>query len=483
MKMLPAMFCNKSYTTEETVMTFSPRRFRLRMLYRFLRQFSLSVSVALLSLCSFAVAQQRNAYQQPQHAPQQIQQQNGQPIRAQNVSHSTPYASAIAQPQISAVSAPACNCSNNSPTCNVCPGPNPAVFMCPPQQPIGVTSGACQPCFQGVDCNQGACGSLRWCDAQPINFEPLWHGEYIGPVRLPAMLEYRVRVNDELLFTYILNRQKTNEHYRLMVGDEISINSISDSTLKKEKIQIQPDGAIYPSLIKDPMPAAGKTIPQLRQDLEEAYMKYLKTPAIDVEPTKSNTALEDLRIAIGNQINTGSSATVNVSPDGRIQLPLIGNIFVLGMSIDEIKREINLRYRERIAGIEVEPRLSKPAQHFVFVYGEVANPGRFEVVGPTSVTQALAMAGGLKIGANNRQVIIHRRAEDWRMISTMLDLRGEHLGKTPIASDEIWLRDGDLINVPPRWIKLMNNGVQQVFTDGLYRIIPFQGLSIQKNQN
>ena len=101
--------------------------------------------------------------------------------------------------------------------------------------------------------------------------------------------------------------------------------------------------------------------------------------------------------------------------------------------------------------------------------------------GPTTVTQGLALAGGLKLGANNRQVVIFRRAEDWRLVSTILDLRGGQLGKRPNPSDEIWLRDSDLIIVPPKPIKLFGNAVQQVFTDGLYRIVPFQVISLQKS--
>ncbi len=161
----------------------------------------------------------------------------------------------------------------------------------------------------------------------------------------------------------------------------------------------------------------------------------------------------------------GRVLQTNVNPDGKIQLVGIGSIYVLGMTLEEIKREINLRYQERFVGIEVEPRLSRTASHFVFVFGEVANPGRFEMTGPTHGTQGLALAGGLKVGANNRQVVVFRRAEDWRLISTLLDLRGGHIGKRPNPSDEIWLRDSDLLIVPPRPVK----SLQQCGTVDLYR--------------
>ncbi|MFN9604001.1 MAG: sugar ABC transporter substrate-binding protein, partial [Planctomycetota bacterium] len=104
----------------------------------------------------------------------------------------------------------------------------------------------------------------------------------------------------------------------------------------------------------------------------------------------------------------------------------------------------------------------------------------YELNAPTSVTAGLAMAEGLRVGANNRQVVIFRRAEDWRLVSTILDVRGGQLGKRPNPSDEIWLRDGDVIIVPPRPIKLFNNATQQIFTDGIYRIIPLQGINLNR---
>lgn len=365
-------------------------------------------------------------------------------------------------------------------TCVTCPDAIPTqLVICPPTQPTGVNSGLANPCIRGIDSARGI-GEQRWPDASWVDFQPLQHGEYLGPVRLPAMLEYRIRINDLLTFTYIVNRKKTEHEYRLMVGDEININSISDDTLRRERIPIQPDGTIVVPYI-GPFPAADKTVNQLRKDLEVALKRYIRSPAINVEPIKVNTALEDLRQAVNPQVGLGGqSLDILVHPDGQVQLPRIGSVYVLGMTMEEIKREVNLRYEEKVAGIEVEPRLARLAPHNIFVYGEVNRPGRFELNAPTSVTAGIAMAEGLRIGANNRQVVIFRRAEDWRLVSTILDLRGGHLGKRPNPSDEIWLRDGDIIIVPPRPIKLFNNATQQIFTDGIYRIIPLQGINLNR---
>ena len=170
-----------------------------------------------------------------------------------------------------------------------------------------------------------------------------------------------------------------------------------------------------------------------------------------------------------------------VNADGRVNLPLIGGVYVYGLTLDEIRREVNLRYVERNAvGLEVEPSISRPAAKFVYVTGEVNKPGRYELLQPTTVTQALAMAENIRNGGNRRQIVIFRRADNWRMIATKLDLKGAHLGRRPDPSDEIWLRPDDTILVPPTPIKQFDNFVEQVFTNGAYRVFPFNGFSIQQ---
>ena len=354
----------------------------------------------------------------------------------------------------------------------------PAPLCVPgPTQMIGLTTGTTGYCQRGIDSAASGGCEQRWNDASSINFEPLRHGEYIGPVRLPAMLQYRIRSGDELQFIYVLTREQIGEEYRLLVGDELLVESATDERVRRgdftKGVPIQPDGAVVLHLL-GPIPAAGKTVKQLRKDVEKAYASYIKNPAIDITPVKFNTKLEDLRAAVSNFLGEvgGQNVTAVVSPDGRLQLPLIGNVYVVGMTLEEVKREVNLRYRERVIGIELEPRLLRQAPHFVYVFGQVNRGGRFELTAPTTVTQALAMAEGLSLGANNRQVVIFRRTEDWRLISTMLDLRGAHLGKRPSPADEIWLRDNDLIVVPPKPIRLFNNFVRQVFTEGIYGAIP-----------
>jgi polysaccharide export outer membrane protein len=146
------------------------------------------------------------------------------------------------------------------------------------------------------------------------------------------------------------------------------------------------------------------------------------------------------------------------------------------LTLAELGHEIEARYTEVVDGIEVTPVLAQRAPRYVYVVGEVANPGRFTLDAPTSAMQSIALAGGWNVGANLRQVVIFRRAEDWRLMATKLDVRGALYGKRPCPADEIWLRDSDIVVVPKSPILVADDFIELVFSRGLYGVLPFFGL-------
>ena len=345
--------------------------------------------------------------------------------------------------------------------------------------------GACKPCMMGVDCATRCGNEARWRDMRPMDFGAYGPGAYAGPSRLAHLSQYRLRPGDELLVFYLITRRQNQGEYRLAPGDTLLIESVADPDLARGTLQsgleIQPDGTITVRLLGQ-VKAGGLTVRQLRDVLEEQYKKYYDEPAIDVTPVLTNRLADDIRNAVGGQSGFNQQAiTVIVMPDGKIRLPGVGEICVQGFSLTELKKEVNLRYSEIVVGLEVEPLLVQQAPHFVHVLGEVTTPGRIELTVPTTVLSAVASAGGQLVGANMRQVVVFRRADDWRLVSTMLDLNGAINGKRPTPSDEIWVRDGDVIVVPPKPITLIDNWVEQLFTNGLYGVVPPGLFNIDSN--
>jgi polysaccharide export outer membrane protein len=284
-----------------------------------------------------------------------------------------------------------------------------------------------------------------------------------------------------MIFTFARSRETPLDGYILSVGDELQITSTSDEALKIGDLlqgrgaAIQPDGTLWVNQIGK-VTAAGLTIEQLRKNLEIAFKEFLNEPAIDILPVKTNSRVEDILEAIDARqgLTGGRTQTVTVLEDGTVRLLKVGAVCVQGLTLDDVKRELNLRYQQFAPGIYVEPNIQTFAPHFIFVYGQVTKPDRYQLNGPTTVTQALAQAGGVNVRGNAREVVIFRRAEDWRYISTRLDLQGLHLGKVPTPADEIEVGDSDLIIVPLTPIARFNDFVDQVFVRGVYGIFPVQ---------
>ncbi len=302
-------------------------------------------------------------------------------------------------------------------------------------------------------------------------FQEWAQGEYVGRARLPHVPTYRLRVDDSLEFTFRVDRSRLPEGYKLNVGDQVAVEMVSDRTMNRTVI-VLPDGTISLPHIGT-VPAAGSTAGQLRNLVEEKYRDYYDEPSVAIVPVKVNSALEELRYSIAGQSGFGGQTYLGrVTPEGTIQLPAVGTVPAQGLTLDEFKLELDERFAEKIAGMEVMPILSQKAQNVCYVLGEVVRPGRYNLEAPTTVMQAIAMAGSWEVGAQITHVVVFRRADDWRLMATELDLKAALLGHTPCPAEEIWLADNDLVLVPKSKILRADNFIELVFTRGIYGVIP-----------
>jgi polysaccharide export outer membrane protein len=324
----------------------------------------------------------------------------------------------------------------------------------------------------GVDCAAGGgCGECPWGAMGPIPWQSYAQGEYVGPARTAHVPEYRLRVDDELEAIYRVTREPTARPYELQVGDVIGLQSFSDENLNRELI-VMPDGTVSLRLIGN-VRADGQTVEQLQNHVEDLYKKFYKVPAITITPLKVNTRLEDLRATVDSRYGTGGQGRrARIVPDGTIALPALPKIPAQGLTLSELKKEIDERYARQFPGIEVTPQLVQRAPRYVYVVGEVAAPGRYTLEAPTTVMQAIALAGSWRVGANLNQVVVFRRGDDWQLMATMLDIRGALYGKRPCPADEIWLSDSDIVVVPKSPVLVADDMIDLVFTRGIYGILP-----------
>ena len=155
--------------------------------------------------------------------------------------------------------------------------------------------------------------------------------------------------------------------------------------------------------------------------------------------------------------------TVSVQPDGKVSLALLGNVVVRGLTVEEARVRIMAEAAKRLKEPEVSLDLKDYEKPHFTVIGEVEKPGRYELRGPLTTVDALALAGGFKLTAKHTQILLIHRVSDTIGETRLLDFKAlEHARP---GQELIPLRDGDLIIVPQskfskveRFVKLGNIG-------------------------
>lgn len=138
--------------------------------------------------------------------------------------------------------------------------------------------------------------------------------------------------------------------------------------------------------------------------------------------------------------------TAKVQPDGYITLHGVGDLYVSGKTVPQVTDEIRKAY----ATILYEPFIAVVLKRFEKPYfiagGQVAHPGKYDLRGDTTVTQAIAIAGGFTQASKHSQVVVFRRVSDEWAEARMLNVK-KMLGAKNLRED-LHLQAGDMIFVP-----------------------------------
>ena len=102
------------------------------------------------------------------------------------------------------------------------------------------------------------------------------------------------------------------------------------------------------------------------------------------------------------------STTVVVRPDGKISLPLIGELSVNGKTAVELQKEIAQKLFQYIAQPTVNVIVKEVNSAKVSVLGEVKTPGMYKIKDRATVLDAVALAGGFTEYAKRTKVTLIR---------------------------------------------------------------------------
>lgn len=155
-------------------------------------------------------------------------------------------------------------------------------------------------------------------------------------------------------------------------------------------------------------------------------------------------------VAISFSFSPEFDQTASVQPDGYIALKGVKQLTAEGVTVPELQAAITRAY----AGVLHDPEVTIVLQDFdkpyFIVGGEVNHPAKYELRSDLSVTEAVAIAGGLTPRAKHSQIVLFRRVSDDLVESHLLDVKA--MMKSRTLAEDIHLKPGDFLFVPQNLI-------------------------------
>jgi polysaccharide export outer membrane protein len=140
------------------------------------------------------------------------------------------------------------------------------------------------------------------------------------------------------------------------------------------------------------------------------------------------------------------SRSVSVRSDGKISLPLVGELQASGQTPQQLEQEITKRLQSYISEPEVTVIVTESKSQKVNILGMVARPGAYLLTSSTTILDAVAMAGGFKDFAKQKSIYVLRQAPDGTQQKIPFNYKDVIKGKNP--EQNIRLQAGDTVVVP-----------------------------------
>ena len=170
-------------------------------------------------------------------------------------------------------------------------------------------------------------------------------------------------------------------------------------------------------------------------------------PVPQARPSKDDYVIgpEDV-LAINVWKEPEISRSVPVRPDGKISLPLVGDLPASGLTTDKLRDNIAAKLKEYISNPEVIVIVQEVKSRSFNIVGKVGKPGSYDMAKPMTVLDAIAVAGGFQDFAKTGKVYVLRREADGSR--KMLPFNYKLVIKGRGLEQNVELQPGDTIVVP-----------------------------------
>jgi polysaccharide export outer membrane protein len=137
---------------------------------------------------------------------------------------------------------------------------------------------------------------------------------------------------------------------------------------------------------------------------------------------------------------------VSVQPDGFVTLRGVGDVKVAGLTIPQLRETIRNAYSKTLHDPIISIMLKEFQRPFFIADGQLGHPGRYELHGPLTLTEGIALAGGFLETAKHSQVVLYRRVDDQWTSAQIINVKKME-GQRDLKEDPL-LHPGDMLFVP-----------------------------------
>jgi polysaccharide biosynthesis/export protein len=138
--------------------------------------------------------------------------------------------------------------------------------------------------------------------------------------------------------------------------------------------------------------------------------------------------------------------SLTIQPDGYVTLRAVGDVHVAGETVPQLNETIRTAYGKVLNDPIISILLKDFEKPYFTVDGQVGKPGKYDLRGGMTVTQALAVAGGTLASAKHSQVLLFRRAGDGWVEARILNVK--KMMKEGNLNEDMQIRPGDMVFVP-----------------------------------
>ncbi len=138
--------------------------------------------------------------------------------------------------------------------------------------------------------------------------------------------------------------------------------------------------------------------------------------------------------------------SATVLPDGFLSLKMGGAIFAEGLTVSELRDLVRDAYAPTLRDPEVSVMLKDFERPFFVAGGQVGHPGKYELRSPTTVAEAVAIAGGFTEQSKHSQVVVFRKINDGVVEAHVLNVKSMLAARN--LEEDLQLQPGDMLFVP-----------------------------------